>query len=170
MLRTCGFYLLICAFAAAVPAPSPSHLSAAEVEEAAVRATAPADVATLFFSAFADKDIDTVLSLFAPGALVQRARLESEGPHDLAQFGAAEWAESARAGIAGIRNFHIEILEIVPVEFGSGVTVSVRFRATGQVGENVSFTNDGVDSLSMIPVDGTWRILLYNSMEKLEIG
>lgn len=170
MMKTHGFCLLFCVLVAAVSAPSGPLLSAAEVEDAAVAAASPADVAKQFFSAFTAKDIDTVLALFAPGALVQRARLESEGLPDLAQFGAPEWAESARAGIADIRNFQMEILEVAAVEFGPGVTVSVRFRATGQVGENISFVNNGVDSFSMIRIEGAWRIVLYNSMEKLEVG
>jgi len=126
-------------------------------------------VATRFLEVFAQKDIDTVSALFAPGALVQRARLTEEGP-ELARFGAQEWAEDARNGIAGVQDFRIEILDVASASFGEGVTVSVQFRATGRVGETASFINNGVDSFSLTRIDGEWRILLYNSMEKLEFG
>ena len=126
-------------------------------------------VATDFLEVFAQKDIDTVAALFAPGALVQRARL-TEGAPEVASFDAQEWAEDARNGIAGVEDFKMEILDVASASFGEGVTVSVQFRATGRVGENTFFINNGVDSFSMIRIDGEWRIILYNSMEKLEFG
>jgi len=129
----------------------------------------PEEVATRFLKAFEQKDIDTVVSLFAPGALVQRARLTEAAP-ELAHFGAQEWAEDAKSGIAGVQDFKIEVLEISSLSFDEGTTVSVRFRATGRVGENSFFINHGVDSFSLTRIEGEWRVLLYNSMEKLEFG
>ena len=130
--------------------------------------SSPAEVATLFLKKFEQKDIDAVVALFAPGALVQRARLAANGP-DIANFAADEWARSSKEGIAGIEDFKIEVLETSEVSFGEGTTVSVRFRATGRVGQTY-FINNGVDTFSLSQQEGAWRILLYNSMEKLEFG
>lgn len=127
------------------------------------------ELATHFLEIFAQKDIDTVSTMFAPGALVQRARL-SDGPPELVSFEAQAWAEDARQGIASVEDFKIEVLDVVSASFGEGITVSVQFRATGRVGENTFFINNGVDSFSFIQMGGEWKIALYNSMEKLEIG
>ncbi|MCP4661902.1 MAG: nuclear transport factor 2 family protein [bacterium] len=138
-------------------------LGAAESQPPAV---SPSEVAEKFLKAFERKDIDAVVSLFAPGALVQRARVTETEP-EFAHFGVEEWAAGAQQGIAGIHDFKIEIIETKAVGFGEGTTVSVHSRATGQVGENTFVVNDAVDSFSMTHVDGEWRILLYNSVEKL---
>lgn len=132
-------------------------------------AQAAEEVATRFLQLFAEKDLDAVDALFAPAALVQRARLTDELP-ELAAFGAREWADDARQGIASVEDFKIEVLDVTSLSFGEGITVSVLFRATGRVGESTFFINNGVDTFSLVEMEGDWRIVLYNSMEKLEFG
>lgn len=161
--RPLASVVLLFAVVASVGLPG-SPLAADEDSEAAEK------LATHFLEVFAQKDIDTVAALFAPGALVQRARLTEGAAPDLAKFDAQEWAEDARSGIAGVEDFKMEILDVASASFGDGITVSVQFRATGRVGEDTFFINNGVDSFSMTRIDGEWRIILYNSMEKLEFG
>ena len=140
--------------------PTPS----VEAEEAS-----PATVAEEFMRAFAAKDLDAVIEMFAPGALVQRARLGDAAP-EVAHFEAVQWAEQAGRGIGAVQDFRIEILETSTLTFGEGATVSVRFRATGKVGEQASFINDGVDTFSLVRDGDGWKIVLYNSMEKLRFA
>ena len=133
-----------------------------------VAADAPAALAREFMAAFAAKDLERVGAMFAPDAVVQRARLGGETP-EVVQFQAADWLAEAGEGIGGVRDFRIEVLDTESVAFDGGVTVSVQFRATGSVGEG-GFVNDGVDTFSLVPAGDGWRILLYNSFEKLRFA
>jgi len=129
----------------------------------------PEQWARHFMELFEAQDLDTIATLFAPGALVQRARLGGEAP-EFAHFAAAAWVADTREGIAAVEDFKMEVLEVTSLGFGEGTTVCVRFRATGRVGENRFFINNGVDSFSFSQMGGEWKIVLYNSMEKLELG
>lgn len=142
---------------------------AAAVGVAAEEPVTPSQVATHFLHSFAANDLETVQSLFAPGALVQRARLSPQGGDpELASFQAQPWAEESVRGASSVKDFKIEVLETEETSFGEGVTVNVRFQATGEVGNGMAFVNDGVDSFSMVQIDGSWRILLYNSFERFK--
>lgn len=127
-------------------------------------------IAREFLQVFCAKDMTKVATYFAPGARVQRARLEGATPV-VETFDAAAWVAEAGPSIADLQDFKIEILEDSGLDFGEGTTVegttvSVRFRATGAVGGG-SFVNNGVDTFSFAKIDGAWRIVLYNSYEKL---
>lgn len=122
-------------------------------------------IAREFLQSFCAKDMKKVASYFAPGARVQRARLEGTTPV-VETFDAAAWIAEAGPSIADLQDFKIEVLEHAGLDFGEGVTVSVRFRATGAVGGG-TFVNNGVDTFSFAKIDGAWRIVLYNSYEKL---
>ncbi|MEM9555158.1 MAG: nuclear transport factor 2 family protein [Acidobacteriota bacterium] len=119
-----------------------------------------------FLAAFQAKDMERVGSYFAPGARVQRARLAAGGAPTIESFDAPTWLAGAGASIAGIQGFEIRTLDTAVADFGAGATVTIHFRATGDVGVG-RFVNDGVDSFSFAQVDGAWKVLLYNSMEKL---
>ncbi|MEE8587564.1 MAG: nuclear transport factor 2 family protein [Acidobacteriota bacterium] len=135
----------------------------------AAQPKSPVEVAVQFLQSFADKDMETVRSLFAPGALVQRARLSGQGgPPELASFQAGPWADESERGVAQVQDFKIEVLETNQIGFGEGQTVSLRFRATGKVGNGMAFVNNGVDTFSLVQVEGAWRILLYNSIEQFQ--
>jgi len=121
--------------------------------------------AEAFLQAFTTKDMEKVGAFFAPGAVVQRARLGEAAP-EIASFGVAEWLAEAGESIDSVEDFRIEPLGSTGLSFGAGVTVSIHFRATGSV-PGGTFTNDGVDSFSFAEIDGSWKIVLYNSMEKL---
>lgn len=137
-----------------------SSAGAEAADPAALEATAEE-----FLAAFAEKNLDRVDDLLAEGALIQRARLESDGP-ELVTFTAAEWLAESGPAIAGIEEFRIEPLSTTVLDFGAGATVSVRFRATGRVGGG-HFVNEGVDTFSFAQVDGAWKIVLYQSLEQL---
>lgn len=130
---------------------------------------ASAGLAREFMAAFAAKDMERVGAMFAPNAVVQRARL-GDGEPELVQLEVADWLVEAADGIDGVQDFRIEVLDSASLAFDDGVTVSVRFRATGSVGEGMSFVNDGVDTFSLVSVGGAWRIVLYNSFEKLRFA
>lgn len=124
-----------------------------------------ATIAREFLESFCAKDMKKVATYFAPGARVQRARLEGTTPV-VETFDAAAWIAEAGPSIADLQDFKIEVIEHAGLDFGEGATVSVRFRATGAVGGG-SFVNNGVDTFSFAKIDGVWRIVLYNSYEKL---
>lgn len=162
-LRAALLSTLVAAVIAAAVLPAHAAGDTGPPEEVAV------SLARDFLSAFAAKDLDRVASMFAPTAHVQRARVATEPP-ELAQFATAtDWLAEAGRGIQSVRDFEIEVLETSALAFDGGVNVAVRFRATGSVGEGVRFVNDGVDTFSMARADGAWRIVLYNSFEKLRV-
>ena len=129
--------------------------------------TSPADVATQFLRAFEKKDFKTVSSLFAPGAVASAVNLKRNGPPELAYVPAAQWVQEAEKGLAQIDTIKLDLLDTKTLEFAEAATVSVRFQATGKAGD-MSFTNNGIDTYSMVRVDGAWKILHYTFVELLE--
>jgi ketosteroid isomerase-like protein len=127
----------------------------------------PADVATQFLRAFEKKDFKTVSSLFAPGAVTSAVNLKRNGPPELAYAPAAQWVQEAEKGLAQIDTIKLELLDVKTLEFAEAATVSVRFQAAGKAGD-MSFTNNGIDTYSMVRVDGAWKILHYTFIELLE--
>lgn len=130
----------------------------------------PEALARSFLEHFQQKDFDTLRGLFAPGALVQAARLGNDAEMRVVPFTVDSWTADASNGISAVRNFEMKILDVSSLGFDGGVTVSVRFQATGEVGESIRFVNNGVDSFSFIQHEGEWKIILYNSIEKLVFG
>ncbi|HYH44347.1 MAG TPA: nuclear transport factor 2 family protein [Thermoanaerobaculia bacterium] len=135
---------------------------------ATVPPESPADIATRFLRAFEKKDFKAVGSLFAPGALTSAVNLSLNGPPQLAQVTAAQWVQEAEKGLAQLGDIKIDVLDVKTLEFEQAATVSARFRSTGTVGGK-AFTNNGIDTYSMVRVDGAWKILHYTFIELLEI-
>lgn len=127
----------------------------------------PADVATRFLRAFEKKDFKAVGSLFAPGAVASAVNLSRNGPPELDYLTAAEWVQEAEKGLSQIDTIKLDLLEVKTLEFEQAATVSVRFQAAGTAGDH-SFTNNGIDTYSMVRVDGAWKILHYTFIELLE--
>ena len=127
----------------------------------------PSEIATQFLRAFEKKDFKTVGSLFAPGAMTSAVNLSRNGPPELAYVPAPEWVKEAEQGLAQIDTIKLDVLDVKTLEFEQAATVSVRFQAAGKAGDK-SFTNNGIDTYSMVRVDGAWKILHYTFIELLE--
>lgn len=129
--------------------------------------SAAADVARQFLSAFEKKDWATVRSLFAPNAVVSTVNLAREGQPQTSQVTAEQWLAQIEKELAPVTSIKLELLGITTLSFDQGVNVSARFRATGKAGE-ASFTNNGIDTYSLVQVDEDWKILRYGTFELLE--
>ncbi len=132
-----------------------------------VQPDSPTEVATRFLRAFEKKDFQAVGSLFAPEAMTSAVNLSRNGPPDLAYVTAAQWVQEAEKELAQIDTIKLEILDVKTLEFEQAAIVAARFHASGKAG-NKSFTNDGIDTYSMVRVDGAWKILHYTFIELLE--
>ena len=128
----------------------------------------PAEVAHQFLRAFEKQDWAAVRSLFAPNAVVSTVNLAREGEPTVAYLTAEQWSAQAEKELAPVTAIALELLDTSVLSFDQGATVSVRFRSTGKMGEEASFTNNGIDTYSMTRVGGTWRILRYGTFELLE--
>ncbi len=127
----------------------------------------PADVAHRFLQAFEKKDYATIRGLFAPGASVTTAELSRSEPAKQSHKPADEWAAQSEKEMAAVTFEKLEVLETSTVAFDQGATVAVHFRSRGKAGE-FAFVNEGIDTYSLIQVDGAWRILRYGTFERLE--
>lgn len=151
-----------CLVLAAVLATLPASLALADDAK-----SAPADVARQFLSAFEKKDWATVRTLFAPNAVVSTVNLSREGQPQTAQATAEQWLAQIEKELAPVTSIKLELLDTSTLSFDQGANVSVRFRATGKAGE-ASFTNNGIDTYSLVQVGGAWKILRYGTFELLE--
>lgn len=127
----------------------------------------PAAVADRFLQAFAKKDFQTIRTLFAPGAVVSVINLARQGSHDVSYMTPDQWMGEAEKSLGGVTFTGFEQLDTSTLSFDQGATVSVRFRATGKAGDH-AFTGNGIDTYSMIKVDGAWRILRYGTFELID--
>lgn len=118
-----------------------------------------------FLRAFAARDFERVRAILAPEARIQWAWLGGEAPQ-IESFEVDEWLARVTESTAPLDDFQVEILGSNALAFDDGVSVSVRFRMLGAVGGG-RFVNDGVDTLSFAQIEGQWRIVLSNSIEKL---
>jgi ketosteroid isomerase-like protein len=129
--------------------------------------TGPTEVAHEFLRAFEKKDWATVRTLFAPNAVVSTVSLTRDGQPQVAYVTAGEWLAQIEKELAPVTSIKLELLDTSALAFEQGATVSVRFRSTGKAGEQ-SFTNNGIDTYSLTPAEGTWRIVRYGTFELLE--
>ena len=127
----------------------------------------PEAVATRFARAFESQDFATVRSLLAPEATVLRVALSRSGPPKHSRFTAQEWADDAERNHAFLKDMKLEILDTRTEAFEHGAVVNVRYRFTGKAGPR-SFVTNGIDTYSMVPREGSWRILQYSYLELLE--
>jgi SnoaL-like domain len=124
----------------------------------------PEAVARLFFAAFERQDFTTLQALFTPAAVVFRVRVGGADGAAAEQLSVAGWVAAAAADLAGVEGLTVELQEVRSLAFDGGASVSVRFRASGRAGDR-AFHNAGVDTFSLVPVKGSWRIVLYSSFE-----
>lgn len=142
-------------------------LSATVPVLAAPAADTPADVAARFLQAFEKKDFQTIRGLFAPGASVSTAELSRTEAPKMVYRTAEEWLAFTEKQMAPVTFTGFKVFETSTVAFDQGATVSVHFRSQGTFG-NFGFVNEGVDTYSLIQVDGAWRILRYGTFERLD--
>jgi hypothetical protein len=128
----------------------------------------PADVANQFLRAFEKKDWKTVGSLFAPGARTSAVNLSRNGAPELASMTAEEWLKGTEQGLAPMESIKLEVLDVKTLEFEEAASVSARFQSKGTFGGK-PFTNNGIDTYSMVRVDGAWKILHYTYFERLDL-
>jgi hypothetical protein len=128
----------------------------------------PAAVAHQFLSAFEKKDWATLRTLFAPNAVVSTINLTRKGGPTVGYLPAEQWVAQAEKELAPVTEIALTPADTSVLRFDRGTTVSVRFHSAGKVGTQASFTNDGIDTYSMIQVGGVWRILRYGTFELLE--
>lgn len=129
---------------------------------------APAEIAVRFLRAFEQKDFATVRLLLTDDATIVRTVLSRTAAPEVRQFSARAWADEAERTHAYLRDLQLDLLETAESRIDQGAVVSLRYRFTGKAG-NTPFVSDGIDTYSMIPVQGQWRILQYSYIERLEM-
>lgn len=129
-------------------------------------AETPSQVATRFLLSFEKQDFPAVRSLFAPGALVSSVSYSKDGAAHAEQSPAGAWLDLASTEMAHVEEFKIDILKTSELSFAEGATVSIRFHASGRAGG--AFNVEGIDTYSMVRIDGAWRILQYSYIERLQ--
>jgi hypothetical protein len=140
---------------------SPAATLAAEAENT------PSAVAHQFLRAFEKKDWATLRTLFAPNAVVSTVDLAHEGSPEVAYLTAEQWLAQTEKELQPVTSIALDLLDTSTLSFDQGATVSVRFRSQGKTGEK-AFTNNGIDTYSMIRTGGVWRIVRYGTFERLE--
>jgi hypothetical protein len=127
----------------------------------------PTEVAHQFLRAFEKKDWATIRTLFAPNAVVSTVNLTRDGQPQVAYSTAEEWLAQIEKELAQVSSIKLELVDTSVLSFDQGASVSVRFRSSGKAGEQ-SFTNNGIDTYSLTPAGGSWRILRYGTFELLD--
>ena len=128
----------------------------------------PLDAAVRFVRAFEARDFDTVRSLLADDATIVRVSLSRTAAPQVQRFSARAWADEAERTHAYLRDLRLDLLETAESRLEQGAVVSLRYRFTGKAG-NSPFASDGIDTYSLIPVEGRWRVLQYSYVERLEM-
>lgn len=157
---------IVPAGAAAPAAPAAADRSSVAPGQAAGTQT-PQGAALRFERAFEAADFSTLRKLFLQEALVVRTTLSSQGVAEQFHFTAKQWTDDAEASHVMLRNVHLEVLDTAVVRQPLGAVVNVRSRFSGLAGRH-SFVSNGIDSFTMVEVDGAWRVLQYAYLERLE--
>jgi hypothetical protein len=139
----------------------------AEFQGSAAGKEAPLAVATRFARAFESQDFTTVRALFAPDAMVSRVALSQKNEPSFSNFTAKAWTDDAERNHVYLRDVRLEILESSTQKLEWGAVVSLRYRFSGKAGPR-SFVSNGIDTYSLVPVDGSWRVLHYGYIERIE--
>lgn len=127
----------------------------------------PLEAATRFARAFESQDFATVRALFAPGAFVSRVELGKDGTPGFHRFSAEAWTADAERNHAYLKDVRLEILDSATQTLEQGAVVNLRYRFSGKAGSR-SFVSNGIDTYSLIRMDGAWRVLQYDYFEKLD--
>ncbi len=154
--------LVLVALLFAVPA------AAGEPAGAASSGETPLAVATRFARAFEQQDFATVRALFTPDATVSRVEVFRSGEPRFYRFSAADWAASAEENHAYLKDLRLELLDSSTATLEQGAVVNLRYRFTGRAGPR-SFVSEGIDTYSLIRMAGSWRVLQYGYLERIEI-
>ena len=166
--RTLRVLRILAALALSLLSAIPEGYSAEARGSSAERET-PLAVVTRFARAFEKQDFAVVRALFAPGAMVSRVALSREGEPRFYRFSATAWLEDAERNHVHLRDVRLEILDSATESLEQGAVVSLRYRFSGRAG-NRSFVSDGIDTYSLVRVDGSWRVLQYSYIEKIEFS
>jgi len=162
---------LLCAVgilpAAAAPAGPAAPDRSGTASGPAPAAPTPQAAALRFERAFEAADFPTLRKLFLPEAMVVRTALSSEGDAEQFHFTAKQWTDDAEQSHVMLRDVHLEILDTAVVRQPWGAVVNVRSRFSGRAGRH-SFVSNGIDSFTMVELDGAWRVLQYAYLERLE--
>lgn len=129
----------------------------------------PLEVATRFARAFERQDFATVRALLAPDAMISRVELSRSGEPRFHRFTAVAWADSAERNHAYLKDVRLEILDSAVETLEQGAVVNLRYRFSGRAGTR-SFVSDGIDTYSLIRLDGAWRVLRYDYLERVELS
>lgn len=134
---------------------------------AEAREETPLEAATRFARAFESQDFATVRALFAPGAAVSRVELGQDGTPRFHRFSSEAWTADAERNHVYLKDMRLEILDSATQTLEQGAVVNLRYRFSGKAGSR-SFVSNGIDTYSLIRVDGAWRVLQYDYFEKLD--
>ena len=99
--------------------------------------------------------------------MVVRTALSSEGDAEQFHVTAKQWTDDAEQSHVMLRDVHLEILDTAVVRQPWGAVVNVRSRFSGRAGRH-SFVSNGIDSFTLVELDGAWRVLQYAYLERLE--
>lgn len=139
-----------------------------EAVGAATSEETPLAAATRFARAFERQDFVTVRALFTPDATVSRVELPRSGEPRFYRFSAAAWADSAERNHAHLQDLRLELLDSTTATLEQGAVVNLRYRFTGRAGQR-SFVSEGIDTYSLIRMAGSWRVLQYGYLERIEL-
>jgi hypothetical protein len=163
-LAALALAFLLCAFSA-----GHSEGYAAEAPASPAGEETPLAVATRFARAFEKQDFAVVRALFAPDAMVSRVALSRDGEPRFYRFSSTAWLEDAERNHVHLRDVRLEILDSATQSLEQGAVVSMRYRFSGRAG-NRSFVSDGIDTYSLVRMNGSWRVLQYSYIEKIEFS
>ena len=159
-LAALALAFLLCAVSDGYAAEAPTSPA---VEET------PLAAATRFARAFEKQDFAVVRGLFAPDAVVSRVALSRDGEPRFYRFSAKEWVDDAERNHVHLKDVHLEVLDSSTEALEQGAVVSMRYRFSGRAG-NRSFVSEGIDTYSLIRVEGAWRVLQYFYIERIELS
>jgi len=132
--------------------------------------SAPESVMANFLQAFVDLDYEVCRSFLAPAATITITRRYQDGSYQSSHQDARDWLDEVGAtGVKEIKDFKVDILEIIGLEHDHGATVVLRFTATGMTGQGM-LVNKGFDTGNLVETANGWRILHYSSFEHFNWG
>jgi len=161
--------VLALAFLLRALSAGPSEGYAAQTPASPAAAETPLAAATRFARAFEKQDFAVVRGLFTPDAMVSRVALSRAGEPRFYRFSAKEWLDDAERNHVYLKDVRLEVLDSSTESLDEGAVVSMRYRFSGRAG-NRSFVSEGIDTYSLIRVEGAWRVLLYFYIERIEFS
>lgn len=129
----------------------------------------PLAVILHFARAFEKKDFATLRGILTEDAAILRTSLSRGAAPRTHRFSARDWADEAERNHAALRDLKLEILGSASSRLSpDAAVVHLRYRFTGKAGKT-PFVSDGIDTYSLVRLQGRWRVCQYAYIERLEL-